>query len=256
MAYFERVGASVFRPTRHVGGAWDPEEQHIGPALGLLAHLVEQDRDARRDDGLHIGRLSYDIHGRVPLEDVESGVRVARAGRTVELVEAELAHAGRTVVAVRAWLMRPGDSGAVEGTGLPGIPGPESMKPWDPSTVWPGGFVASAEVRRDRTGPGRAAFWIRTEHQLVAGEPVGPLAGAATLFDLANGMAVRADPQDLAFPNLDLTAHLFRQPRGAWTGFDTTVSFGPTGLGLTSSTLHDQHGPLGTLAQSLTLRTH
>jgi hypothetical protein len=38
-------------------------------------------------------------------------------------------------------------------------------------------------------------------------------------------------------------------------GFDTSVSFGATGLGLTSSVIHDQDGPVGTLAQTLTVRS-
>jgi hypothetical protein len=58
----------------------------------------------------------------------------------------------------------------------------------------------------------------------------------------------------VAFPNVDLTAHLVRSPEPGWLGFDTTVTFGPTGHGLTSSVLHDEHGPVGTLAQSLTVR--
>src|SRR5580765_5755364 len=33
MTYFERVGESAFRATGHVGGAWDPDEQHVAPAL-------------------------------------------------------------------------------------------------------------------------------------------------------------------------------------------------------------------------------
>ena len=75
-----------------------------------------------------------------------------------------------------------------------------------------------------------------------------------TKFDLSNGMAVRADPRTVAFPNLDLTAHLFRVPEGEWLGFDTPVSFGQQGLGLTSTVLHDARGPIGTLAQALTVR--
>ncbi|HEX8767117.1 MAG TPA: acyl-CoA thioesterase domain-containing protein, partial [Jatrophihabitans sp.] len=85
MAYFERTGESTFRPTQHVSGAWNTAEQHIAPALGLLAHVVESDRDARRGDGLVIGRLSYDIFGKVPVEEVRTEVRVIRPGRTVEL---------------------------------------------------------------------------------------------------------------------------------------------------------------------------
>ena len=34
----------------------------------------------------------------------------------------------------------------------------------------------------------------------------------------------------------------------------TSLAFGPGGLGLTHSVLHDQAGPLGSLAQTLTVR--
>lgn len=254
MGYFERTGKGAFRATEHVGGAWDTDTQHIASALGLLAHCVELDRDDRRADDLAIGRLSYDILGVVPIEEVEVEVEVLRPGRTIELVQATLGHGGRAVVVLRAWLMQPGDTAALTGTTLPSIPAPEQMEPWDPTTLWRGGFIASAKVRRGPYAAGRAAYWVRTEHELVAGEEVSRLARFAGLFDIANGMAVRADPGEVAFPNIDLTAHLFREPRGEWLGFDTSVSFGPTGLGVTSSVLHDHDGPFGTLAQALTVR--
>lgn len=259
MAYFHRIGVhrtgnSTFRATEHVGGAWDTAEQHIAPALGLLAHVVELDRDARRDDGLQVARLSYDILGTIPVDVVETDVRVVRAGRTIELVEASLGHNGRTAVLLRAWLMKPHDTTAYAATSYPRIPAPADMPGWDAAGVWPGGFIASAEVRRVHTEPGRAAFWVRTPLPLVDNEPVSLLAASAGLFDIANGMAVRADPRQVAFPNLDLTAHLFAEPRGEWVGFDTTVSFGADGLGLTSSVLHDLTGPIGTVSQILTVR--
>ena len=62
MAYFERLGPGSFHPTENTSGAWDLSMQHIGPALGLLAHSVESDvadddepevpagRERRRDD--------------------------------------------------------------------------------------------------------------------------------------------------------------------------------------------------------------
>lgn len=254
MAYFERTGASTFRATEHVGGAWNTAEQHIAPALGLLVHAVEVDRDARRGDGLMVARLSYDILGTVPVEEVEVAVRVVRPGRTIELVEATLSHADRDAVLLRAWLMGPGETAHLSGSHLPDIAPPQDTPTWDPSTVWPGGFIATAEVRRRQVEPGRASFWVRTPFPLVRDEPVSTLASAAGLFDIANGMTVRADPTEVAFPNVDLTAHLFAEPRGEWVGFDTTVSFGPTGLGLTSSVVHDETGPVGTIAQVLTVR--
>jgi hypothetical protein len=253
MSHFVRVGNSRFEPTVHVEGAWNLEEQHIAPALGLLAHLVEVDRDARRDDGLVLARLSYDILGTLPLDACDVDVRVLRPGRTVELVEAVLSHSGRAALTLRAWLLDARDTSGVAGSALPRIPAPREVPEWDPSTVWPGGFIESVTLRRAEAQPGRAAFWVRTDVPLVD-EPHSRLAAAVGLFDIANGMTVRASPRDVAFPNLDLTAHLFRAPGEGWLGFDTTVTFGATGTGLTSSVLHDEDGPFGTLAQALTLR--
>jgi hypothetical protein len=254
MSYFERVGPSAFFATQHVGGAWTTDEQHVAPALGLLVHVVEADRDARRGDGLVVGRLSFDILGTIPIDVVDTAVRVVRPGRTIELVEATLIHHGRPAVVLRAWLLQPRDTAHLHTAALPRIAPPADMPPWDPSTVWPGGFVGSVEVRRDQAEPGRAVFWARTPLRLIRDEPVSRLAAAAGLFDIANGMTVRANPKDVAFPNLDLTAHLFTAPRGDWIGFDTTVCFGSTGLGVTSSVLHDTDGPIGTMSQILTLR--
>ncbi|HEX3005118.1 MAG TPA: thioesterase family protein [Angustibacter sp.] len=254
MAYFERLDDDRFLATEHVGGAWELSEQHIAPALGLLVHCVELDRDRRRDDGLQIVRISHDILGTVPVAEVSVEVRVTRPGRTIELVEAVLSHAGRAVVVLRAWLLQAHDTVGLAGSPLPSIPGPDAVPTWDAGAVWPGGFIKTAEVRRAQDEPGRARFWVRTDVPLVADEPVSDVARLCGLLDIANGMTVRVDPRDVAFPNVDLTAHFFRAPQGEWLGCDTSVSFGPTGLGLTTSVLHDVDGPFGTLNQALTVR--
>ncbi len=248
-SYFSRTGPTTFLPSPHVGGAWQLDEQHIAPALGLLTHAVETEHG----DRMAVSRLSFDILGVIPLEEVSVGVRVVRPGRTVELVEAAMSHAGRPAVLLRAWLMAERDTAAVAGTRLEPLPPPSAMPAWDPTTVWPGGFIASVEVRRAQEAPGRARYWVRTDVPLLD-EPTSALASAAGLADIANGMTVREDPRSVAFPNLDLTAHLVRAPEPGWLGFDTTVSFGPSGHGLTSSVLHDERGPFGTVAQSLTVR--
>ena len=252
--YFERLADHRFRATDAVSGAWDVSDQHIAPSLGLLVHAVELDRDRRRADGLMVSRLSYDILGTVPVDVVDLDVRVLRAGRTIELVEATISHDGRTIVLLRAWLVQRGDNQPVAGTPLRPMRRPAELPQWDPTTVWPGGFIDSVEVRREQDEPGRARFWVRTGTALLDGEPVSDAARFAGLLDIANGMTVRASPHDVAFPNVDLTAHFFEEPRGDWAGFDTSVSFGASGMGLTSSVVHDEHGPVGTLAQSLTVR--
>jgi hypothetical protein len=254
MAYFERLGAHTFRATEHTGGAWDLETQHIAPALGLLAHAVERDRDVRRSDGLVLARLSYDILGTVPIAEVDIDVEVLRPGRTIELVEAVLAHAGRPVVRLRAWLLAPRDTSAIAGAGHTRLPSPGELEPWDPTTVWRGGFIATADVRRRQVEPGRALIWVRTTQPILDGEEVSRSAAVAGLLDIANGMTVRSAPEEVAFPNVDLTAHLVRPPADGWLGLDTTVTFGADGIGLTTSVIHDEQGPIGTSSQCLTVR--
>ncbi|UYP18901.1 thioesterase family protein [Rhodococcus sp. Z13] len=254
MSYFERLGPASFRATSHVSGAWNETEQHIAPALGLLAHVIETDRDERRDDGLAVARLSYDILGTVPIGRVDTRVEVLRPGRTIELVEATLVHDDRAIVRARAWLMQTRPTDGVAATALTPIPRPQELEPWDPTALWPGGYIDSVEVRRASLGEGRSSYWVRTDVALVEGDKVSDLARFAGLFDIANGMAVLADPRRVAFPNVDLTAHLFAEPRGEWLGFDTSVSFGENGIGLTTSVLHDEAGPIGTSSQILTVR--
>jgi len=252
-AYFHRLSADTFAPTELVGGGWNPDGQHIAPVLGLLTHLVEQDH-AVRGGRLVLARASFDILGTLPLEPVTTTVRVTRPGRTIELVEAVLSHDDRPGLVLRAWILQAQDTADAAGTALPRVAGPDETESWNPATLWPGGFVGSVEVRRRQVEPGRALVWVRTDVDLIDAEPVSATAQTLGLIDIANGMTPRRDPREMGFANVDLTVHLFERPTGGWVGLDTTVSFGHSGVGLTHSTLHTVHGPIGTVAQSLTLR--
>ena len=253
-SYFQRLGPHEFLPSEHVGGAWTVEEQHIAPALGLLAHEVELDRDARRSDVLQLARLSFDILGTLPLDAVSVEVEVLRPGRSIDLVEARLIHDGRDALVLRAWLMKSYDTSRIAGTSFPAIEGPDDVEAWDPTVIWPGGFVKSVEVRRREVEPGRATVWVKSDVALIEDEHVSILARNVGLLDLANGMTPRVSSAEVAFPNLDLTVHFFNQARGRWLGFDTTVSLGASGIGLTESVIHDVDGPIGTMSQCLTVR--
>ncbi|WP_314425694.1 thioesterase family protein [uncultured Microbacterium sp.] len=253
-AYFERLSDRSFRATEAVQGAWNTSEQHIAPTIGLLAHLVETHRDGRRDDGLALARVSYDILGVLPIDVVEVDLRVIRPGRTIELVEATLSHAGRPAVILRAWLMQTADTSSIAGGALPVMPPLDSHAEWRAGDVWPGAFVRSGDFRHRQEEPGRASAWVRPHHPVLAGERVSPTARALGVVDLANGMSPRVPVGDAFFPNVDLTAHLFREPDEGWIGLDTTVTFGANGVGVTHSVLNDSSGPFGTSVQSLTVR--
>ncbi len=253
-AYFIEESAGRFRPTGYVAGAWNPAEQHIAPALGVIAHAIEADGQRRGRGHLQLARVSYEILGTLPLEPVDLSVDVLRPGRTIELVEARLSREGRPAVIARAWLAAAYDTAALAGSPLPPIPGPEQTPAWRLGEYWPGQFVRSLELKRLQAEPGRASGWLSTELELIAGVAVSDTARLLGLVDVANGATPRVAKELASFPNLDLTVHLFRAPSGRWLGLDTSVTFGPTGLGVTHSIAHDETGPFGTVMQTLTVR--
>ncbi|MGD6756821.1 thioesterase family protein [Streptomyces sp. BH105] len=253
--YFERIDEHRYKPTAHASGAWDPDEMHFSPLGGLVVHALDRHLVDRPDRGLVVSRLSFDILGRLALDECEIRIETVRPGRTIELLEAVVLISGRPVVRARAWLLAAGDTAAVAGGADERLPAPEGLAPWPMASVWPGGYIASLDVRPVAPPqPGRTTAWIATGLDLVAGEEAGPLASYVALVDTANGIAVRESPTDWMFPNVDLTIHLHRLPEGGWTGLDTTVVFGPTGQGVTTSVLHDPHGPVGHAQQILTVR--
>ncbi|MDO5740600.1 MAG: thioesterase family protein [Ornithinimicrobium sp.] len=252
--YFVALGSGAYRPTMHVQGAWSPKEQHVAPVIGLLLHCLE--REHPRED-LQWSRLSVDILGMIHLTETTVATRVLRAGRTIELLEATATAAGRAVVRLTAWRLAHSDTRSVSQAEAPELPSPTSLEPWQGMGQWGGGFIRSLEFRAVPDGrPGRRQAWIRSNHPLVAGEDYSPLAAWVGLLDTANGIATRHPPGEWLFPNVDLTLHLHRTPSGPWVGLDTAVSWGPTGLGQTSSVVHDVHGPVGTVEQALTVRSH
>ena len=224
----------------------------MAPVSGLLAHALES-CSPRHD--LVMSRVAFDILGFIPSGEVELTARVVREGRTIELVEAEMRANGRAVVRGTAWRLAISDTSAIAGTDLDRIPGPQDAAPFDMAAIWPGGFIRSLEARAvGESVPGRSTVWLRSRVGLVEGEHTSAAAGLFGLIDTANGVAVRAQPGEVMFPNTDLTVHLFRPPTGQWLGLQTEVSFGADGIGLTSSVLHDLDGPIGRSAQTLTLR--
>ncbi|MDR6891186.1 thioesterase family protein [Falsarthrobacter nasiphocae] len=253
-AMYRRTGEGRFASTIHAQGAWNPHEQHMGPASGLLAHEIER---FSRAEGLRIARLSYDILGLMAGGDVSVTVEMERPGRTIQLVRAEMTGPdGRPCLRARAWLLATTDTEEIAGLEEETMPHREECDPLDGSAIWGGGYIAQLEgFRHKDSRPGRGWSWVSSTHPLVEGEDAA-FGEFVRDLDAANGMAVRVSPGDSgwAYPNVDLQLHLIRAPRGPWKGLDTRVSFGADGVGLTSSVVSDSDGVVGRMEQTLTLR--
>lgn len=250
-SYYVRTAPEAFVSTLHSQGAWQPGEQHLAPAAGLVLAEIER----RLPSDKLVSRISFDILGVIHSGEFTIDVNVIRPGRTIELIEASMRHGERTSVNARVWRLLPSDTSAVVGNEWQALPEPEEAPEAPFSDSWGGGFIASLEGGQFADArPGRAQSWIRSPYVLVDGEDDPATAAFVKLVDTANGLAVREDPKTTFFPNVDLTIHLTRVPAPGWVGFDTKVAFGPSGVGETASVLSDVNGPIGTAAQSLTVR--
>ncbi|WP_284977989.1 thioesterase family protein [Arthrobacter sp. fls2-241-R2A-200] len=252
--YYESLGGGRYRSTIHAQGAWNPEEQHMAPASGILADALV--RHEPRED-VRIARISYEILGLIPGGEFQVSTSTLRPGRTIELIQAELSARGRVAIRAAAWRMITSDTSAVAAVEDRPLPAPDECKPWDGAIVWPGGYIRSLEMRvAEGHRPGSGRVWIRSEHPLTDKEDSSDLARLMGLVDTANGIAARVPPGQgsYIFPNVDLQIHMYRAPSGEWLGLDNEVSFGSDGIGLTSTVLHDINGPFGRAEQILTLR--
>ncbi|WP_293768555.1 thioesterase family protein [uncultured Corynebacterium sp.] len=253
--FFRRTGENTYEPTIHAEGAWSTEDYHFASLAGLMVHVMEQHRQDKDGGALDLSRVSFDILGRLPFQEVEVTVEVKRPGRTIELVEAVCSAGERAVITARAWYLIPSDTAEAEGIEYEPLPAPEECPEAIMAETWGGGYIAQIRGRRAIPArPGRGGMWLTSPNHLVEGEEPIAIAEYMSRVDVANGINPRQNPEEWAFPNVDLTVHFFRQPTSEWTGLDTKVSWGSHGIGLTSSTLHDIHGPVGRAEQSLTLR--
>ncbi|QMV85797.1 thioesterase family protein [Corynebacterium hindlerae] len=254
-SFFTRISGDTYAPTIHAEGAWSTEDYHFASLAGLMTHVIEQHRVQHDGGKLELSRISFDILGRLPFQEVSIEVEVKRPGRTIELVEAVATIGDRPVIIARAWYLMPSDTADVAGVEYEALPAPEECPERPFSQDWGGGYIAQVVARQAvEKRAGRGATWLTSPNTLVDGDTPIAIAEFINRVDPANGINPRQSPKEWAFPNVDLTIHLFRQPAGEWTGLDTAVSWGAHGIGLTASTLHDIHGPVGRAEQSLTLR--
>jgi hypothetical protein len=166
-SFYEPLGGGRYAATAYTVGPWTSTDQHAGPPSALLGREIE--RCEPRENAI-VARFAVEILGPVPVAEVEVQARIARPGRSVELVEAELSSGGRVAMRARAWRLRTADIGAPPARpdiAVPALPDASSTSPWG------GGYVQEAVEWRfvggsfDASGP--ATVWTRLRVGLVAG---------------------------------------------------------------------------------------
>jgi hypothetical protein len=254
MSFYRQVADDRFESTEYTRGPWDARSQHAGPPAALLGRAVERRADARPD--MRIARLTFDIIRPVPVAALTVTSRLVRSGRSVEVVEAELApDGGQPVMRVSALRIRAESDAAPEigPTAPPPGPAAAAAAPFFPVS-YEDGYHTGMEYRFV-TGafltPGPATCWMRMRVALVAGESPDPLTRVLVAADSGNGISAALDWRQHLFINPDLTVHLYRYPEGEWVCLDARTSIDPAGIGIADTALLDERGAIGRAAQSL-----
>jgi hypothetical protein len=253
-AFYERDG-EVFRATELTRGPWDPGAQHAGPPAALLAHALEGLPDA---EDFQVGRVTFEILRSVPIAPVRVEARVARPGRRVQLLEAELSDAdGEVLMRARGWRIRTAEvdipAEAIVAYEPPPPPEQAAATNFFP-TGQEHGYHSAMEVRfvsGEWVEPGPATVWLRMRQPLVAGEEPTPLQRTLVVADVGNGVSASLDFSRFLFINVDLTAQLERMPVGEWIGIDAVTLPQRSGVGSSDSVLYDQEGRIGRALQTL-----
>ena len=270
-----------FTPTEHARGPWDGRALHGGAPAALIAGALERMEPGSQ---LPIARLGFEFLRPIPFAPLKLSTRVARRGRRVQELAADL-HAGDQLICRASALrvqevpadlpapVQPGERPA--GPAAEGLPGPTAEELPGPAAEGLAGpeqgralrfalegagsasFGGSAMEMRwlsDPFAPGPGRVWMRLRHPIVPGETPTPLALLAATADFGNGVSAVLPFDSFLFINADLSIHLHRPPRGEWIGLDARTLLHGGGTGLAESVLHDEQGPVGRAFQTLVVQ--
>ncbi|MGD9736529.1 MAG: thioesterase family protein [Solirubrobacterales bacterium] len=251
---FYEPAAEGFRATELTRGPWDPDSQHAGPPSALLGRALE-----RLPDGevMRPARLTFEILGPVPIGAVTVEARVARPGRRVQMIEAELAVDDQVRMRVRGWRLRQTE------LDLPATAIVDDPAPAPPAEASGGGFFATGQEHGYHTGmearflaggftqSGPASVWLRMRYPLLAGERPTQLQRTLIAADIGNGISSALPFERWVFINVDLTVQLERLPVGEWINVDAVTRPHRNGIGSSDSVLSDERGRIGRALQTL-----
>ncbi|WP_214320465.1 thioesterase family protein [Nonomuraea sediminis] len=248
MSMYSPLGAGRYLASEHTQGPWDTGSQHMGPMSALIVHELAQ--TAPRP-GLELSRLAVDVFGPVPVGELSVRTDVIRDGKRVQCLSASVWSGSREYARATAWRIREAETPPSGARQAP-LPIPEnSSDSWLATGFGYGRAVDWRFVSGDAFVPGPATVWGRVRVPLVEGEEITPLERLVLFADSGNGVSPTLDFAKYLFVNVDLVISLFRPPAGEWICLDAETRTGPSGRGLTQTTLYDVSGEVGTATQTL-----
>ena len=250
-----RTDGDAFVPTGHARGPWDPDALHGGAPAALIARAVER---VEPGADMLVTRMTLEFLAPVPMAPLTVTADVVRPGKRLQLVEAEVVAGDRPVLRARAVRLR--RAALAHGVTMltpPAGAGPDDAhgSPFPSASSETEGFhrtgmdIRFADGASYGVGPARA--WFRLAHPLVDDEAPTPLQRLMAAADFGNGISRVLDFDTHLFINVDLQVSISREAEGEWMLLDSQTEIGEQGVGLSTSRLFDQRGPLGVAAQSL-----
>lgn len=258
-AAFTPLGDTIFRASELTRGPWHPQQQHAGPPIALVSHVLET---AAEQHGLrHMARLTANLLRPVPIGDVEVRVQEDYVGRNAGHLSAVALADGKELIRATALFQREDEVTLPEG--LPGHPLPRIAKsPTDSPphrmrfandlTGYPD--LMETRVAAGRMFDGPSSVWFRYRYPLLVGQTPSPYQRVAVAADSGNGISAILDLSAYLFVNSDLTINLLRRPVGKWIGLESRTHLSSHGGGLAESALYDETGLIGRSTQSLFVR--
>jgi hypothetical protein len=255
---------------------------HGGAPAALITSAFER---LQPGADLRIGRLGFEFLRPIPIAPLTLTTRIARPGRRVQELSAELLAGEEPVVRASALRVQavPAEAEAAAAQAASGAEAGAAARAGDP--VPAGGITAAdepmpppaqGERRRFalndsteasfagtamemrwlndpwRLGPG--CVWQRLLHPLLPCEELSSLTRLAATADFCNGVSAALPFDRFVFINADLSIHLQRLPEGEWIGLDARTRLHEGGAALADGVLHDERGALGRAFQTLVVQ--
>lgn len=254
-AFYRQVSETHYQPTSATIGPWSSSLQHGGPPAALLTHAL---RVFPSEYGLQIARLTVEILCPIPLAPCSVSVRVLRAGKRVELLQAEMRSGDKLLLIAHAWRVERQDGCA------PSVPDPfvlPALPPEQEQIFFPGvdffGYGYALEwrfVAGSFVEPGPATVWTRPRIPLIEGLPDDTLESLVLMLDSANGAGAELDFRQWSFVPIDLSLSLHRYPSGPWLGMEAKTMITDSGIGTVTATSFDLQGGVGRSLHTLFVR--